>query len=199
MQRIIAILVIVVGGWGGSAFAHPVHIYSGNFNLPIIDKPGPGSLMTEAVIEIPDHFIISDLNVGINLTHTNVFDLQIFLQNPTGTRICLNMYDLDEFFIEPNYTNTIFDDEAEVPIEQAEPPFTGRFKPKSGSLLEVFNGQDAYGFWCLRIYDAFYYDTGTLDSFELIITIPEPATAIILTLGVGLMRLHRRRRNPKNI
>lgn len=201
MQRIVAILVIVVGGWGGSAFAHSVYIYGGDFNLPI---PKPDSndpniskgWMDDAIIEITDNILISDLDVGISLTHTNVFDLQIFLQSPFETKICLNMYDVEkEFSVYPDYTNTIFDDEAQESIKQAEPPFTGRFKPKSGSLLEVFDGQDAYGFWHLRIYDAFHYDTGTLDSFELIITIPEPATAIILTLGVVLMRLHKRRRN----
>ena len=200
VQRIVAI-VLIVGGVSFPVFAGPVYIYSGQFDLPI---PRPDSSdpdiskgwMTDAVIEIPDHFTIHDLDIRISITHTNVFDLQIFLQSPAGTRLCLNMYNpFDEYFEGENYTQTIFDDEAETAIEQAEPPFTGRFRPKAidaANLLEIFDGQDSYGLWQLQIYDAFYWDTGNLDSFELIITVPEPATAILLLLGIALMRLHKR-------
>lgn len=155
--------------------------------------------MTDAIIDVPKHFTIYDLDVGINLTHTNVFDLQIFLQSLSGRRILLNMYDFKKEFSEyPNYTNTIFDDEAQFSIEEAEAPFTGRFRPKAlgvGNRLNVFDGQDAFGAWRLQIYDAWYYDTGELESFELIITVPELATAILFALGAGLIRLFKSRRN----
>ena len=100
-----------------AVFAGPTFIYGGNFDLPIHDKQASGSSMTEALIQVPDHLTIYDLDVGINLKHTNVFDLQIFVQSPYGTRLCLNMYDFkDEFFKGADYVQTIFDDEAEVPI-----------------------------------------------------------------------------------
>ena len=107
------------------------------------------------------------------------------------------MYDFREFFQGENYTQTIFDDEAGTAIEQAEPPFTGRFRPKAidaGNNLAVFDDQDTYGLWRLQIYDAFYADTGKLDSFEIIVTTPEPATAILLLLGTGLINLLNPRR-----
>ena len=199
VQRIVAILVIAVGGAGGlfPVFAHPVYTYGGDFDLRIPDEPDntKGS-MDEAIIQIKDHHIISDLDVRISITHTNVFDLQISLESPAGTSLFLNMYNLDEFFIDPNYTQTIFDDEAEVPIEQAEPPFTGRFRPVEPYKLSLFDGRQAYGIWRLQIYDMWPADTGTLDSFELTITTtPEPATAIFLILGVGLVTLFRSRRD----
>ena len=62
------------------------------------------------------------------------------------------------------------------------------------AALEVFDGQDAYGPWRLQIYDAYHYDTGTLESFELTLTVPEPATVALLTLGTGLVTLFRPRR-----
>jgi subtilisin-like proprotein convertase family protein len=108
--------------------------------------------MYDAVIDIPEHFNISDLDVSINLTHSNVFDLQVFLVSPSGTVVCLNMYNPDEFFEGGDYINTIFDDEAGTPIGQGEPAFTGRFRPRDS--LAAFDGQDAYGLWRLRIYDA---------------------------------------------
>jgi subtilisin-like proprotein convertase family protein len=140
--------------------------------------------MADAVINVPDHFIITDLDVGINLTHTNVFDLQLSLQGPVGTRICLNMYDYDEFFIGANYTNTIFDDEAMLSIKDGVAPFTGRFRPLEPYKLSQFDGEDAFGSWRLQIYDAYWSDTGTFNHLELTITTPEPATFFLLALGV---------------
>jgi len=198
VQWIVVILVVVVGA-SFPVFAGPVHIYGGDFNLPIpaLDDPkseyGQG-WMDDAIIEIPGHFTIHDLDVRINITHTNVFDLQIFLQSSADTRICLNMYDFREFFEGENYTQTIFDDEAETAIEQAEPPFTGRFRPIESYKLSKFDGEDAYGSWRLQICDMWDWDTGTLNSFELIITTPEPATAVLLILGASLVTLFKPRR-----
>ncbi len=192
------VLVIVAGAWGSAIRAGSVHvhIYSGNFNLLIPANPDDTKgWMADAIIEVPHHLTISDLDAGISLTHTNVFDLQIFLRSPTGTIICLNMYDVyKEFAVYPNYTNTIFDDEALFSIKEGEPSFTGRFRPIEPYRLSAFDGEDSFGPWRLRIYDAFYADTGTLNSFELVITTPEPATVILLTLGAGLSILLRPRR-----
>ncbi len=172
-----------------NVYASSVHIYSGDFNLRIPAGLNSGKAwMNDAVIEVPDHFIIHDIDVGITLTHTSDFDLQIYLKRPGGTTICLNMYNPSYgFFKGANYTNTIFDDEALLAIEQAQPPFTGRFRPIESYKLSAFDGEDAFGPWHLRIYDAFYADTGTLNHFELIVTSPEPATAVFLALGFGLM------------
>jgi subtilisin-like proprotein convertase family protein len=191
MQRIVMFLVIVAGAWGSVICAGSVHIYSGNFNLRIpAESADSRGWMADAVIEIPDYFIITDLDVRINITHTNVFDLQLFLKGPSGRQICLNYFDaMTEFDIYPNYTNTIFDDEALFPIKAGVPPFTGRFRPIEPYRLFAFDGEDSFGPWKLRVYDAFYADTGTLDGFELIITTPEPATAVLLTLGFSLMTL----------
>jgi hypothetical protein len=162
--------IIICSGF--SAVAGSVHTYAGSFNLLIPADPDSTRGWTDdAVIEIPDHLTISDLDVRINLRHTNVFDLQLFLESPAGTRICLNMYNRDEFFVGANYTNTIFDDEALFSIKEGEAPFTGRFRPVD--KLSEFDGEDAFGDWRLQIYDAFYFDTGRIDSVELIITAVE--------------------------
>jgi len=192
VQWIVAVLVVVVVSF--PVFAGPVYTYGGAFDLPIpkLDSGDPDvskGWMDDAVVEITDHFIVSDIDVRINIAHTNVFDLQIFLQSPVGTRICLNMYDFREFFEGANYTQTMFDDEAELSIKQAEAPFTGCFRPIEPYKLSEFDGENLYGPWRLQIYDAWDWDTGTLDSFELVITTPEPATAMLLILGAGLVTL----------
>ena len=209
VQRAVASIAIVVGACGGAVYAGPVYIYRSDFNLRIPANPGETrGWMADAVIEVPDHFTICDLDVRLTFTHESLFDLQIILKGPAGTSVVLNPAGNLAFIVRGRDGRLtavggsgrwFFDDEAQVPIEQAGPPFTGRFRPEAGSFLEVFDGRDSFGLWRLRIYDAFYADTGTLDSFELMITAPEPATAILLLLGTGLMRLSNPRRNPKNI
>lgn len=195
LRRIVTVLVILIGN-SLSAYALPVNFCSSRFNLPIPKNPNATrGWMTDATIEVSEHHIITDLDIGINLTHTSVFDLQIFLQSPAGTKVSLNTYDAfeDEFFIGADYTQTVFDDEAAIAIEQAQPPFTGRFRPKAPFTLSSFDGEDVYGLWQLQIYDAFDADTGTFDSFELMINNPEPATAMLLALGAGILVFFRRR------
>lgn len=195
-------LFFVLLSCSNSVFAGPTFIYGKDFDLPILDKQASGSSMIEAIIKVPDHLTIFDLDVGINVTHTNVFDLQIFIQSPIGTRLCLNKYNFkSEFFKGEGYLQTIFDDEAEIPIEQGTAPFTGRFRPKAGSLLEIFDGEDTYGLWRLQIYDMWRWDTGNLDRVELIVTIPEsvvtipePAAITLLVIGASLTVIFKSRR-----
>ncbi|UCG60278.1 MAG: proprotein convertase P-domain-containing protein [Phycisphaerales bacterium] len=167
------------------ACGQPVHVYSGLFDLRIpADPDSSKGWMSDAVIEVPDHLGIVDLDIGITLTHTKVLDLQIFVESPSAERLCLNMYNpFDEYFEGEDYIQTIFDDEAGTPIEEATPPFTGRFSPLSPGRLDVFDDEDAFGLWRLQIYDAFYADVGQLDSFQLLITVPEPATVVLFLVG----------------
>lgn len=182
-------------------YAAPTLIYGGDFHLPILDRQNWGSPLTEALINVPDHLTIYDLDVAINITHTNVFDLLIFIQSPHGTRIPLNYYNLKSgFFKGENYIQTIFDDEAPMSIQHGSAPFTGRFRPKTGASLQVFDGEDAYGLWRLQIFDQWYWDTGSLESVELIFsisetakTVPGPSAVALLTLGVGLTVTFQRR------
>jgi len=199
----IVTVVIAIGlaNWSGSICRGSTHIYGGQFNLPIPSPDEPEAhlgkgWMDEAVIYIPDHFIIDDLDVVLTISHTNVFDLQISIRHPTGPTCWLNSPDLGNAVMGPNYILTIFDDEAGTPIEQGAPPYTGRFTPLEGNTLSIFDGRDAFGTWRLRIYDWYYSDSGTLDSFEITIetSTPEPATIIMLIAGITLTNLLKPRR-----
>jgi hypothetical protein len=115
--------------------------------------------------------------------------LHIFLQGSSGKRIYLNKYESTAFpkGKHPNYDKTIFDDEAMVAIEDADPPFGGRYRPLAGNKLNIFDGDDVFGSWRLQIHDAHWDDIGNLESFELIVTVPEPATAMLLIFGLTLI------------
>ena len=175
------------------------YYYEGQFQLPIPATPGETEgWMNDAVLDVPDHLIVADLDVAITLTHTNVFDLQLFLQSPSGTRVLLNMYDpFTGYFKGEDYDHTIFDDEAAISIQDGTAPFTGRFRPMIPGTLSSFDGQDAYGPWRLQVYDAFYADTGQLETFGLFITttptIPAPTALALALIGLGLIPRLRRR------
>ncbi len=206
---VVYVALAFVAGFPSLAFSVPVQkIYGGDFDLPIpaLDDPqrefGRGR-MADAIIDVPEHFIIQDVDVVVALTHGGLFDLQITLQSPAGTNVVLNPAGNLAFIVrgEDGRLTAVggsgqwfFDDEAEISIENATEPFFGPFRPVEPYKLSVFDGEDTYGLWRLKINDAFFAHTGTLDSFELIVTIPEPATAILLTLGAGLMGLFRSRR-----
>ncbi len=193
---LVTLLIVLVTAY--PLFAGLVRVYGNSFDLPIPADPcETKGKMEDAKINILDNFIIQDLDVAITLTHSNVFDLQIFLQGPSGTRLCLNMYNVDEYFEGADYIKTIFDDEAATAIEQAQPPFTGRFRPREPYKLSLFDGEDVFGWWKLQIYDFWPANTGKLTSFELMIATPEPATMTLLILGIVLVRLHNRRANHK--
>jgi hypothetical protein len=192
----VSAFIIAATGWICPVYAVHIHIYGGDFDLRIPEEPGENyGKMADAIIDIQDDYIISDLNVKVNISHSNVFDLQVVLINPSGTPVCLNMYGLDDFFEGPNYIDTIFDDEALVPIEEGEAPFTGRFRPRDS--LSVFDGESIFGEWRLHIVDQFPHNWGRLDSFELLVSAPEPATVFLLGFGSVFMLLRNSNRRFK--
>ncbi len=75
-----------------------------------------------------------------------------------------------------------------IAIEHGNAPFTGSFRPKVGNSLSVFDGLDAFGQWRLQIDDLYHDDKGSLENFELIITVPEPATFMLFALSGCLLR-----------
>ena len=175
--------------------AETVWFYGAPFDLAIPADPEKSKgWMDDAVLEVSDHLIITDLDVGVSLTHMSVFDLRLSLTSPSGTTVLLNSYDpFTGYFEGADYHNTIFDDEADLAITEAAPPFEGRFRPGAGSVLSAFDGEDAFGSWRLQIYDAHESDVGRLQAFGLTITTPEPATGVILLVGLSLVGFRRKR------
>ena len=198
---IVAVL-LGVGAMSLPVFANEVYTYGADFDLRIPAEPNTSEgWMTDAVIQVSDPFTIYDLDVRISFTHESLFDLQIVLQSPAGTNVALSSADNLAFIVrdEDNRLTAVggsgewfFDDEAQVSIEEATEPFFGSFRPVES--LSLFDNENARGPWRLRIYDRWQAHTGTLESFAIIITVPEPTTVVLLTLGTGLMTLFRPRR-----
>ena len=122
--------------------------------------------------------VITDVNVGLNLTHTFDPDLVITLISPTGKRILLSANNGFKFpHRGQNYTNTIFDDQATTPITQGLAPFTGSFSPQAP--LSDLIGDQPNGTWTLEINDTLAIDTGTLLDWSLQIQVGTVTTSIV--------------------
>jgi subtilisin-like proprotein convertase family protein len=121
---------------------------------------------------------ITDVNVGISLTHSFLSDLDIYLVSPNGTRVELVT---DIVSNESTMTSTIFDDAARSGILSGSAPFTGRFRPE-GELLD-FNDESPTGVWTLEITDDNQEDFGHLIAWTLSIE-----TAGLAAMTVNLSR-----------
>jgi subtilisin-like proprotein convertase family protein len=105
---------------------------------------------------------VSNVTIGVNITHPYIGDLVLALTAPSGNIVTLayNAGDNGQ-----NYTNTVFDDAASVPISAGVPPMSGRFKPLDS--LAVLNGTTPNGTWSLTVADLFGGDIGTLVNWSL--------------------------------
>lgn len=126
------------------------------------------TVISEIVIDEP--VIIADLDVQISITHSHTSYLDAFLVGPDGDRIELftSVGGTDDHF-----EQTIFDDQAELPIVKARAPFEGRFMPealiKKQPSLWSFNGRSAKGVWQLVIAGSRSERFGMLHRWSLII------------------------------
>ncbi|MEO2034753.1 MAG: proprotein convertase P-domain-containing protein, partial [Planctomycetaceae bacterium] len=123
---------------------------------------GDGLTVTNS-ITVPDTGVVFDLDVELDITHTETTDLTAVLVAPDGTRV--------ELFNgvgpggEANFTETMFDDSAATAIAGGTPPFTGSFRPSE--MLSAFIGRGVGGDWTLEVTDSASPHTGILNSWSL--------------------------------
>lgn len=126
---------------------------------------GPnGGTVTTSVINVADDFVIDDVNVSVDISHTWVGDLDITLTHPDAvttielmpSNTCGNCDDMI----------VTFDDDAAASITTAAAPINGTFSPANGSL-STFNGLMTAGDWTLTITDNANGDGGSLNSWDL--------------------------------
>ncbi len=154
-------------------------IYSIGFAQTTFNSTGSTSIATNYVNYYNDITVsgVGVITVGgtelssvtINITHTYDSDLDIYLISPDATQIELST---DNGSSGNNYTNTVFLDDGTTSCVGQSAPFTGTYKPESGTMASLNNGQNADGTWRLRVYDDASGDVGTIDSWSIIFTPP---------------------------
>lgn len=133
---------------------------------PIPDGTASTSGRLVNSIVITDTRELVDLNVRLDITHPFVGDLQIRLFAPDGRSVLLV---LNRGTSGDNFVGTIFDDEAATSIANGAPPFSGSFRPEVS--LNTLDGISAAGTWTLEILDTKQFDSGTLVSWGLDLTV----------------------------
>ena len=147
---------------------------------------------------------ITDVNVVMRITHTYCADLDIILQGPAGSYICLST---DSGGGGDNFNTIRFEDAAPTSVTNGVAPFNDNFRPEglvngyngfqafpAGTGLASmagFNGGASNGNWTLWVADDAGADTGTLDYWSLEFNGavdtngPAPATAPTNPSGTG--------------
>jgi subtilisin-like proprotein convertase family protein len=130
-------------------------------DLAIPDANPAGATTTITVV---DDFLIADLNVDVEITHTFLADLVIKVTAPNGTDFAVMW---DNLCGSNDNMNVTFDDGA-GPIACGQPT-VGTFSPNPDAL-SVFNGLTSAGDWSLNVVDEVGADLGTIVRWGLTFT-----------------------------
>jgi subtilisin-like proprotein convertase family protein len=144
----------------GYTISTSCNTYTNSTSLPIPDGTGAevsGGAVSNT-INVPITGIISDVNIGLNVTHTWPNDLLIKISNPGDVN---QVSAWDRACAGNNNFNVTLNDGS--PAFTCVANMTGTFSPSSP--LAAFNGGQANGTWTLSVEDFFNVDTGTLNSW----------------------------------
>jgi len=120
----------------------------------------------------PAGAVIGDVNVRINITHTDVSDLRLELISPDGQTVTLARP--GDSNIGQNYQNTTFDDQGNRTLQNSFPPYANLSIRPTQPLQALFAANLA-GTWQLRITDEKTGDTGVLNNWSIVLS-PVQAT-----------------------
>ena len=187
--------VRVSGNEGGATQTTQRTFVSNNAPVPLNYNLNPTNptIQSPLIVSGADG-TLSDVNVTVNITHTNNPELTAYLISPNGTRVKLFSNVGTSLFpgSSRNFTNTTFDDQASTQIlsQFATAPFTGSFQPEKE--LSPLNGQNPNGTWNLELTDALGTliadGTGSLVTWSLTLTMTEVSVnekLAILNQGQG--------------
>ncbi|WP_179344418.1 thrombospondin type 3 repeat-containing protein [Winogradskyella ursingii] len=128
----------------------------------VIAESGADATYTTSVTFMPS-LIVTDVNVTVNIDHVFDADLDISITGPNGQTVDLSS---GNGGAGDNYTDTVFDQEADTSILAGSPPYTGSFIPEGD--LSVFYGELSNGTWTVTVADTFgALDGGTINSVSV--------------------------------
>ena len=118
--------------------------------------------VTSSSVVLEQDLEVVDVNVRLDISHSNVGHLDVFLIAPNGTRI--------ELFSDvggsgDNFVGTILDDDVTTSITDGSAPFTGNFEPEGD--LNSLVGIDSQGTWTLEVRDDTRGTRGTLENWSV--------------------------------
>ncbi len=119
-----------------------------------------------SVINVPDDFIVTDVNVIMDVSHTWLWDMQIYLEAPNGTEVLIYDRSCGSSSTQRQNITATFDDAAATAVcNAAIPAVTGLTKPDN-QLLSL-NGISSLGDWKIKVVDNASGDLGTLNNWSI--------------------------------
>lgn len=124
----------------------------------------------------------SSIYIQLNLTHTYLGDLDLFLESPTGERLGLSDQTGNASNGGDNFTNTVFADSGSTILPTTGAPYSGLYKPWNAlftvntcaltttltSFASLGGGMvNPNGTWNLKVYDRASIDTGRVVSWSI--------------------------------
>tara|TARA_R110002049_G_scaffold65035_1_gene171000 strand:+ start:138445 stop:141168 length:2724 start_codon:yes stop_codon:yes gene_type:complete len=143
----------------GYTIATTCNQYSGGTNLPL-SIPDNGSGFSTSNINVNESTTITDVNVGVNISHPYQGDLQVALISPQFTQVNL----MTQNVCGNGNLVVTFDDNANL-IDCSNTESNEVYQPQNP--LSTFNSENPLGNWTLGVVDLASNDTGTLNSWYL--------------------------------
>jgi subtilisin-like proprotein convertase family protein len=176
MKRVMILVMLSLSGYlllGTDAFAQPRRRTTLKFDVDrggrvprregeTRSRPGEWTIFTFTVTGFRPTVEIVDVNINLDMVHSWVEDLEIWLRHvPSNTWVLLfNQHPGNNPSRFDNFDNTYFNDQADQRITDSRAPYNGNFRPLEP--LSRFNGRNPNGRWELWIFDHFYGDYGWL-------------------------------------
>jgi subtilisin-like proprotein convertase family protein len=166
----VGVLALAFAGLAGAK------IKTKTFSSGDIDRAIPDPGKTSHVFDLKKKRFkrskVKDVNVAVRISHEEVEDVLISVTAPNGREVDLSSmngtpFDNDYGTGDQSCSGelTVFNDEAETPVEDAEAPFAGQFVPEDP--LSELDRSRVKGLWRVSVedYDAFF--DGVLNCAEL--------------------------------
>lgn len=130
-------------------------------SVPATISAGPPSSIT-SVINMTDDLIINEVVLNLDISHTWMSDLDIYLTSPSGTQITIVE---DRCGFRNDLLATFSDEGTAINCSGSAPTISGVVLPVD--MLATFIGESALGDWTLTVADDTNNDGGALNAWSL--------------------------------
>lgn len=117
---------------------------------------------TRVDFDLSQDFVVTNLQVILDVRHARLSDLSIRIVAPNGTTV--NLF-TRRGGSSANLSVITFDDFAATAVRDGQAPFNGRFRPEQ--QLSAFNGLQAKGQWSVQVFDLAAGVTGSVNRVTL--------------------------------
>ena len=176
-----------------TAGAHTINVrvwdYNGNSTtqsftwnvVPLYENTTPASIPdagcasgngVSKTFNVTDNLLITDVNLGLNISHATRGQIKVTLKSPTDTaattiiNIASDSYDNYDFLVDDASTSAVNDGNNDT---VGSPYYDRTVGPSANGSLDAFNGKSSLGVWTVFVCDNTSGTTGTVNRVKLVL------------------------------